>query len=320
LAQHWSRIENGLIEPPDALEIVASDHCNLTCRQCNHASPIVAKWNLDPEDAFRDLALLARWYRPRRVKVIGGEPLLNPRVGEVIAAVRKSGITPRVVLITNGVLLRRLPLDAWRSLDEIEISMYPGAGLDDELLAWAADTARATDTKLILMRLDHFRFTFSRVVNDDAGSVARIFAGCKIVSIWGCHALYRGRLYRCPQSIYIPTFAPVGAREGIALEDAPGFQERLLAFLNDDRPLASCRHCVGTNGRMMPHEMPTRTAWAADLDLPPSAILDEESLEETLRAPSEGDACRVDESAGVGRPPVEPPPPRGGMRARLWPW
>lgn len=291
--KQWSTLEDGLIRPPDALELIVCDHCNLTCRQCNHASPIQPKWNLEPEDAFRELSRLARHYRPRRVKLLGGEPLLNPRIAEIITATKRSGITPHVLLITNGVLLHRLPIAAWRELDELEITRYPDAGLTDELIDWAIARAKETRTKLTLTSLTDFRYTLSRVANEDAESVAKIFAACKLVSIWGCHALYRGRVYRCPPSMYVHTFGRIERSEGMALDDAPGFRDRLLEYLNGDVPLESCRHCVGTSGKKMQHTMPTRTEWAVDLDLPPAALLDEKVLAASLVELSILDDCRV---------------------------
>jgi organic radical activating enzyme len=311
-AKQWSSVQDGLIRPPDALELIVCDHCNLTCRQCNHASPIQPKWNVEPEDAFRELSMLSRHYRPRRVKLLGGEPLLNPRIAEIIAATKRSGITPHVLLITNGVLLRRLPPEAWRDLDEIEITRYPDSGLSDETVDWTIAQARETRTRVTLTSVTDFRYTLSRVPNEDSASVGRIFAACKLVSIWGCHALYRGRLYRCPPSMYVHTFGRIGTSEGMALDDAPGFRERLLAYLNGDTPLESCRHCVGTSGKKVPHTMPSRARWAVDLDLPPAAMVDEDLLESALVAPSIVDDCRVvvgehavaEQAAGARRPPL----------------
>jgi organic radical activating enzyme len=301
--KQWSTVEDGLIRPPDALELIVCDHCNLTCRQCNHASPIQPKWNVDPEDAFRELSTLARFYRPRRVKLLGGEPLLNPKLPEIIFATKRSNITPHVLLITNGVLLQRLPLESWHDLDEVEITRYPHSGLTDEVVDWAIARAKETRTKLTLTSLTDFRHTLSRVPNEDTELVAKIFAACKLVSIWGCHALYRGRLYRCPPSMYVHTFGRIERAEGMPLDDAPRFRERLLAYLNGDTPLESCRHCVGTCGKKVAHTMPTRTEWLVDLELPPAALLDEELLESALVELSILDDCRV----VVGEHPVPEP-------------
>jgi hypothetical protein len=67
-----SRLEGGFIVPPTHLEFIVVDHCNISCRACNHASPALEKWFADPETVHRDLSILARYYRPRLVKVIGG--------------------------------------------------------------------------------------------------------------------------------------------------------------------------------------------------------------------------------------------------------
>jgi len=290
----WTRLVDGYIRAPDAMELIVSDHCNIACRQCNHASPILPKWNLSPEDAAAQLALLAKVYRPPRVKLIGGEPILNPKLAEIIQVARDSGVSERFTLITNGILLPRLSDRAWDLLDEVEISAYPNVGLTEGVLDRARETGARRGVKVVVHRFHSFRYTFSRLANPDADQVQRVFTACKIATIWGCHALYRGRLYRCPQSIYVRAFAPDVPEQGVALADDEGFQARLLAFLNANEALAACSHCLGTCGSMLPHGVATRRAWRDDLAAAPGEMVDPALLERTQRWKPILDDCKTD--------------------------
>ena len=82
--------EDGLIHNGN-LEIMAAHGCNLTCRSCTHASPVLRPKDIaDPETTARDLSRLARCYRANRVKLLGGEPLLHPDLVALADAVREA--------------------------------------------------------------------------------------------------------------------------------------------------------------------------------------------------------------------------------------
>lgn len=287
------QIVDGKIRPPISLELIVSDHCNIACRQCNHASPIMKKWNVDPDEVFEELSTLAAVYRPIRVKIIGGEPILHPRLHDVLLAVRRSGISHQLVMITNGLLLNRISDEVWRELDEIEISRYPNSGLKDETITTAKKKGWKFNTKLTLSDFSDFRHTFSGLAIKDSELTKKIFAGCKIANVWGCHALYQGHIFRCPQSIYAPKIASNDFFDGLELDRRPNFQQRLLTFLNSDHPLQSCSHCVGTNGRKISHELVHRSKWSDDMKIPPEEMIDYQLLEKSLIEISDIDDCRV---------------------------
>src|SRR4051812_29275394 len=111
----------------EAIEINAVRGCNLSCRACSHLSPVLPpRAVVSAESVRRDLTLLARCYHCDHVRILGGEPLLHPDLLGVVRAVRASGITDRVRVVTNGVLLPRQSVDLWDAVDEIHVSVYPG--------------------------------------------------------------------------------------------------------------------------------------------------------------------------------------------------
>ncbi len=285
-----SRIEGGVIVPPTVLEVIVADHCNLACRQCNHGSPGVPKWLADPAEVGRDLAILAKVYRPRMIKMIGGEPLLHPDLAGLVAAIRASGIAPRIELVTNGTLIARMPEAVWAGVDKFVVSIYPGTAVEAMLPA-LHDKAKSHGTELAAWGFRDFRDTLSSRTNDDPDLVARIFAACKLANVWGVHGLYRGRIYRCPPSMYAPRLAGQVLDEGFPVEDTPDLKARLLAFLNGRTPLGSCRHCVGTSGKKAPHRFLGRASWKADLDRPPAEMIDPVLLAQSLEGIAFADDC-----------------------------
>jgi GTP 3',8-cyclase len=290
-----SRLENGIIRPPTNLELIVSDHCNISCRQCNHASPVQRKWNATAEYAERDLKCLSGVYRAKYLRLIGGEPALNPHLADIIRVAAKAEVAEKLALVSNGILLDRLSDAVFAMLDEVEVSHYPNVGLTDAAIEAIRLRGARLGTRVRVARYDDFRYTFSsHVLNNDA-LVEKIWRGCRIANIWGCHAVYKGQIFRCPQSIYASGVRKNGgdSKDGLVLNQDADFQQSLLAFLNSSSPLDACQNCVGTNGKKFGHEIISRKGWSGDLDQPPEEMIDYELLEASLAGMSEVDDCRV---------------------------
>jgi len=269
---------DGRIVPPNNLELPVTDHCNLTCRDCNHSSPAMAPWFANPDQVFQDLSLLARFYRPKRLKVLGGEPLLHKNLGAVLSAARASGICDSMYLTTNGMLLERASAQVWSCLDEVEVSAYPGC-LNASWLQRARALAEEHGVRLTYHEYSHFRSTLSARAIEDPALVGQIYDSCKVAHYWGCHMVRQGQFFKCPRSAYLPVLlGDESLAQGLPLNDEPDFARQLLEFLNDPQPLAACRHCLGTVGRRHPHRQLPRSEWRSSLQAPLEELLDRQLL------------------------------------------
>ena len=289
-------VEDGRITPLGGVEVIVSDHCNIACRQCNHASPIMPKWNADPDEIARDAKSLAGILTPDFVKVLGGEPLLNPRLGEILAKLRGTGLSDHHALVTNGILFDRMTDEIWSNIDEVEVSNYPAAKLSEAKIADWRSTAAAHGVKFTHNLFADFRRTFTSMTCQNDDLVADVFKACKIVHVWGSHCLYKGRLYRCPQSVYAPSLSGRNVQEGVALSDRAGLRDEVLAMLNDPTPLESCKNCVGTSGLKQPHTVLPRRDWAEDAARPMEDNIDYALMAENQIILKALDDCKVHES------------------------
>jgi GTP 3',8-cyclase len=272
------RINNGKIEPPYSCELNAVDHCNLSCMDCNHASPVVEKRFADPETVLRDFSVLAKVYRPQVVKVIGGEPLLHPNLISVIEAIRSSGICKQILLVTNGLYLPRMPDYFWSIINILEISTYPSFKLDRKILDFCKNRAVQYGVRLNVFHYDKFRITFSIPGHRNAAAVRRIYMNCKFARLWGCHSIHEGYFHKCPKSIYIPqvTGNPDEMRiaDSIKISDSPSFFEELYNYLTSHEPLRSCWHCLGSVGKMRRHQQVKPTEWLSRHNIPADLLTD----------------------------------------------
>jgi len=288
-------------------EINVVHQCNLSCRACSHLSPVVPKSFVDPEIVYRDLSRLAAYYSARNVRLLGGEPLLHRDLSQVIAAVRASGITKRVRILTNGILLARMPDAFWESVDEVQVSLYPGVTLDCSQLQRIENSARDHGVKLEIKKFAHFRESYSEVGTSNEQLVWRIFKTCQIAHVWQCHTIHDGRVYRCPQAVFLRAIL-IDAQlpdEGLVIDSSPDFGSRLEEYIERDTPLAACKYCLGSVGTRFPHELTARRQWRQRQRKPTEHLLDLAYLERLEVNPKadfeciESVDCRYDPSAAV---------------------
>ena len=113
------------------LEIHLADHCNLNCAYCEHYSSLVNEPQFhDMAEIEHGLILLKKYIDDiGMIRLLGGEPLLNKEVGEIVRMVRNMYPHSRLKVVTNGVLLFDMPdkfFDTLRDTDTgIDLSLYP---------------------------------------------------------------------------------------------------------------------------------------------------------------------------------------------------
>lgn len=289
-----SRLVNGLIIPPTHLELLVTDHCNLSCSNCNHASPLMPTWFANPDTVHRDFSILAKYYRPKFVKVLGGEPLLHKQLVEVINAARTTGISNHFTLTTNGLLLHQACDALWEAVDEVEISLYSGVNLAQSTISLARERALAFGKKLTIFHYEQFRTTFSLQSSDDTALIGKLFAACKIANLWGCHAVRDGYFHKCPQSIYTAMLTGTSAEtDRIPIADSSTFQMSLLEYINSPEPLAACAHRVGTVGVQKPLKQLSRARLTIEIDKALEELVDFDWLTQSLVVQDTCDDCKI---------------------------
>ncbi len=292
------RMVRGTFRPPYSCQVYPVDHCNLTCLDCNHASPVLPRRFADPRQILEDFRKLFPVYRCRTITLLGGEPLLHPELPAIIANLRKTKVSRYISLVTNGILLDRISDETLDALNLIEISRYPGGGLTTEGLAAFRKRAGEFQTEVRVYRYERFRMTFASLGTADDALVGRVFRACKIANLWGCHVIHDGYLYKCPQGGYVPRIPGCAAthaaeEDGLRLGSGPEFGAALEGFFSSEEPLKACRYCAGTVGRDREHGFCTPSAWAAEHHRPLEEIIDFQKLQACEEGREEGPAERI---------------------------
>ena len=289
------RIIENKIFSPKACEINVVDHCNLSCRGCSHLAPTFVKRFEDPNKVFEQCSILAKYYRPKYIKVNGGEPLLHPNLVEVIDAIRSSGISDYIQVATNGQLLAEMPDLFWQKVDSLYVSIYPDKKVNSENLKIFKQKARAYNVSFQHFYFDNFRDSYSEVGTKDTNLVERIYSTCKIAHTWKCHTVSEGYFYKCPRSLFLPKvinndfLKPYN--DGIKITDSPEFAKDLLTYLESTKPLSSCYYCLGNVGKLFAHEQKPHAKWRQQQAAATEELIDMDYLARSEKNPHANTLC-----------------------------
>ena len=237
------------------LDVQVCDHCNLRCAGCLHFAPLAEERFLDLEEYERDLGRLAvvkdiAGYFGA-IALMGGEPLLHPRIVDVMRTTRSFLPGERVSLCTNGLLLRRMDDAFWDALAEysieLAISPYP-IRMDYEALA---ELARSKGAKAFftgdITGADRDKEVFMRLALDPRGECdpAQSFISCPFGGYY--LQLAHGSIWSCQVAAHHGSFA---RRFGFQMHDDPDDALPLDAITSADdietfrrRSHPMCRYC-----------------------------------------------------------------------------
>lgn len=94
------------IRYPFELEVHIAEHCNLNCVSCMHYSSIAEPEFPDLKEIEKNLLILSKSIKYfGTIRILGGEPLLNPEITKYLYLFRNSLGNVRIELLTNGILL-----------------------------------------------------------------------------------------------------------------------------------------------------------------------------------------------------------------------
>ena len=278
-----------------SVEYSLTEHCNISCHACAHASPLLAKKFANLPDFIRDFEALAEVFHSRELRIVGGEPLLHAELLDFLREGRRIGIADTIVVYTNGVLLHRMPDDFWHLIDKLHVSVYPGVRrrLGDED---CVELCRAHGVELHIEPFRTFDQTLIGKRIDDPKLVKAIYRACHTAT--ECHTVHGGRFYKCPMAPLMASWLALHrikfdspASDGVALHDNPALQHDLERYLGSTAPLAACSYCLGSSGQAVTHRQLDNAGCSAWLEEDGQALIDDvarrllppRSLRSTLR-------------------------------------
>lgn len=174
------------------------DHCNLNCRGCTHFCPLSPETFADAKQFEKDMQELAKKCDITEIRLLGGEPLLHPDVCEFVKITRKTFPQSDILLLTNGILLQKMPQEFWQTLREndviIEISEYPVKQDFEGCLKLIKENNVRTG---FIHDVDDFMLMLNPNVDSN---IKRTFKKCPNKH---CVNFHKGKLVVCPFACYM---------------------------------------------------------------------------------------------------------------------
>ncbi|MCL2348817.1 MAG: radical SAM protein [Planctomycetaceae bacterium] len=96
--------------------------CNLRCEQCSHLSPF-RKGIVSADKVIEWFRLWAGKIVPKKLDILGGEPLLHPELPRILRETRKIWPQTEIELVTNGFLFSKVAADVFEALEESQINV-----------------------------------------------------------------------------------------------------------------------------------------------------------------------------------------------------
>lgn len=231
-------------------EVHITDHCNLNCKGCYHFSPLSDESFLSVEEFEQDIKRMAVLCKDRvwHITLLGGEPLLHPRVTDFFYIFRKYFKSCELELLTNGLLLRQMDDRFWNACSENDVILsctrYP-VKVDYEMLEKMADSHQL---RMVYHNdIDAGKKMLIKYPFDIEGKqpIEWNYAHCTRSN--KCITLKHGRLFTCPMAAhahiakdFFGLNMELSDKDSIDIYCVQSFEE-ITNFLIT--PIPFCRYC-----------------------------------------------------------------------------
>lgn len=225
------------------MEFHIADHCNLNCKACEHYSGLVHEEIFTDYDKFeRDLRRLHEFVDDiGMIRILGGEPLLNPDIEKYIKLVHELYPQTLRYVVTNGLKLLSMPDSFYHTVRDtytnIWMSYYPPVRNKRDQIE---DKLRQMDVNYGISDLN-MEFTMKQVLEPMPG--LNHFYHCMQAH---CHNLYDGKIAAC----FLPFTTKYFNREFDKNLPEDGYVDIYEEDMTSERiqgrlltPFERCRYC-----------------------------------------------------------------------------
>ncbi len=195
-ASHWGET------PIPELQMHVSDKCNLNCRGCTHFSPLFNEVGCECDSIIYDIKQIKKLFTGiMRIDLLGGEPLLNPDLIEIIKCVRDELPYSFIYLFTNGLWLLKCDDEILRTIKDNRIKLSISAYEPTEKIIESIKTR--LNMAEICYSVNPFesktKFNLPLSINKKSKYPLKCISD-------GCITVANGKIARCPTLMYIDKF------------------------------------------------------------------------------------------------------------------
>lgn len=271
----------------ESLELHVSNHCNLSCRGCSHLTPLESPCFIDLNTTLASLKILKEYVHCKVIRLLGGEPTLNPNLCKIVDEIKKIGIADEISISTNGILLNKISDDTLKNVNMIEISNYNySSAKTNEIINWSkAIKKKYKHLKIIIYMYQYFREPYSYIKNTDSIQVQKIYKSCIVAQKWQCFNVYENYIFKCPEAMALSKNIENESfsKNGVKIANSKNFENELENYLFNEKSLSACQYCLGTTGKLFPIEQTTKEKYKKYANFPTKDLIDNEFLDECIK-------------------------------------
>lgn len=221
----------------------ASESCNLNCIRCDHFSNLIDNEGYVSVDEFlRDINLLSsRIESVGTFCFLGGEPLLNRNLSQLIHITKKTFTDTQIVVLTNGLLIKQISDELIQAIKEtdaiLRMTLYPPL---KEKIDDIVEFVRSKGIKFELSKVVDEFWTQINIKGDS--DPLKMLNKCANSD---CFVLKKGKLAKCPITMnvmafndYFDTAIP---QDILDLSDDSLSIEEIHNYLYS--PIETCKYC-----------------------------------------------------------------------------
>lgn len=185
------------------IEYHVSNHCNLKCKGCGHYSNLADTEFGNLQQYIKDLRRLKElFWGIKKIRLMGGEPLLNRELPEFINQTREVFPGAEISIVTNGLLIPNVSKEVFYAMRMssafFEISQYfPTSQVKEKI------TLTCLENQVVFSfgsLIEKFFFVINKQGKADRNES---FAKCDSKT---CHFLHEGKLAVCPFPVLYPKY------------------------------------------------------------------------------------------------------------------
>ena len=228
------------------LQVYIIGKCNLNCVSCTAFAPIADDYMLDAASFESDCKRLSELggEKIREITLLGGEPLLHPKIGDFMGIVRLYFPAAMLKIVTNGTLLLKQKEHFWDCCKQnnayIAITHYP---IELDIKAVKA----VMDKHGVVLRWNRDVQSWNKMTFDLAGrgDPRKNYKKC-FISLQ-CPELHAGKIATC-QTILKARYFNGYFQKNLDVSDADAIDiykaktmDEILEFISN--PVPFCRYC-----------------------------------------------------------------------------
>ena len=245
------------------LDLVITECCSLKCRDCSNLMQYYhTPQNLPSDDVIKDLDTLLGSINVGELKILGGEPFVNPKV--LSSVLRYLSVVPAqkfgsVKIITNGTILPSADcIDVMKNNPKSEV-VFSNYGKLSSHQNEMIEICRDNGIRYTVMDDTFYWIDFGPAKKHDETDkfVRRQYENC--YNRKNCNTLYRGKLYVCPRQAHGIHLGLISEVKGEYVDlydptnsDPYTLRQAVIALVRRTKPVSACSYCLYGKFRHVP--------------------------------------------------------------------